>query len=97
VPWLPPRIAVEERLELLPAWLDYCNYHRTHAELKNQSPMTVLVSNVPGQYRAGRLATLVAGMNRPASASLASYGPLQGELVEPVTCDQPALAVDADD
>src|SRR3984893_13233190 len=45
----------------------------------------------------GRLATLVAGLNRPVSGSLASYGLLQGEAVEPVTRDQPALAVDADD
>src|SRR6266704_1582447 len=40
----------QERLEALPVWLDYYNHQRTHTELKNRAPMTVLVSNVNGQY-----------------------------------------------
>lgn len=40
----------QERLEALPVWLSYYNHHRTHTELKDRPPMTVLVSNVLGQY-----------------------------------------------
>ena len=40
----------EERLEALPIWLDYYNNHRTHTELKDRPPMSVLVNNLPGQY-----------------------------------------------
>ncbi|HEX6350566.1 MAG TPA: integrase core domain-containing protein, partial [Candidatus Dormibacteraeota bacterium] len=40
----------QERLDALPVWLDYYNNHRTHTELKNRAPMSVLVSNVSGKY-----------------------------------------------
>lgn len=40
----------EERLEALPVWLDYYNHHRTHTELKDQTPISVLVNNVGGKY-----------------------------------------------
>lgn len=40
----------QERLDALPRWLDYYNHHRTHTELKKQTPMSVLVNNVGGKY-----------------------------------------------
>lgn len=40
----------QERLDALPVWLDYYNHHRTHTELKDQTPMSVLVNNVGGKY-----------------------------------------------
>jgi transposase InsO family protein len=40
----------EQRLAALPVWLDYYNNHRTHTELKNQTPMSVLVNNLAGKY-----------------------------------------------
>ncbi len=40
----------QERLDGLPLWLDYYNHHRTHTELKNQTPMSVLVNNLAGKY-----------------------------------------------
>lgn len=40
----------QERRDALPTWLDYYNHHRTHTELRNQTPMAVLVNNVSEQY-----------------------------------------------
>jgi transposase InsO family protein len=39
-----------ERHEALPTWLDYYNSHRTHTELKDRTPMDVLVNNVSEKY-----------------------------------------------
>lgn len=40
----------QERLDALPVWLDFYNHHRTHTELKDQTPMSVLVNDVAGKY-----------------------------------------------
>jgi transposase InsO family protein len=40
----------QDRSEALPVWLDYYNHSRTHTELNNRPPMTVLVNNVTGKY-----------------------------------------------
>ncbi len=40
----------QERVQALPVWLSYYNHHRTHTELKDQTPMAVLVNNVSGKY-----------------------------------------------
>lgn len=39
-----------ERLRALPRWVGFYNYRRPHTELRGQSPMTVLVNNVRGNY-----------------------------------------------
>ncbi|MBJ7604435.1 MAG: IS481 family transposase, partial [Candidatus Dormibacteraeota bacterium] len=40
----------QERVQALPLWLAYYNHHRTHTELKDQTPMAALVSNVSRKY-----------------------------------------------
>jgi transposase InsO family protein len=39
-----------ERLRALPRWVRFYNLHRTHSELGNQTPLSVLVNKVRGNY-----------------------------------------------
>jgi transposase InsO family protein len=48
--YVQPYLSNQERLEALPVWLHYYSHQRTHTDLKDRTPMEVLVSNVAGKY-----------------------------------------------